>query len=74
MLNFIWLWLIQTGICINTLQQHQYAVGALSWLPSGDSFVSGGMDSQVCFWVSQFLKGRLLLFLRPYAYSLSLAE
>lgn len=31
--------------------KHEYDVSALSWLPDGQGFVSGGMDSDVLFWV-----------------------
>jgi hypothetical protein len=31
--------------------KHAYDVGALSWLPDGRSFVSGGLDTNVLFWV-----------------------
>lgn len=41
----------QTGVCIATLARHDYAIGALAWLPDGRGFVSGGMDSKICFWV-----------------------
>jgi len=41
----------QTGSCIATLARHEYAIGALAWLPDGRGFVSGGMDSKLFFWV-----------------------
>lgn len=44
------MWNTQTGVCITTLTQHDYPIGALSWLPSGKGFVSGGMDSRIKFW------------------------
>ncbi|GAA5960544.1 hypothetical protein JCM8115_003216 [Rhodotorula mucilaginosa] len=44
------MWNTETGVCIATLARHDYAIGALAWLPDGRGFVSGGMDSKICFW------------------------
>ncbi|KAM0792248.1 hypothetical protein ACM66B_004942 [Microbotryomycetes sp. NB124-2] len=44
------MWNTETGACIATLSEHKYQIGALSWLPNGQGFVSGGMDSRVFFW------------------------
>ncbi|KAK4058921.1 hypothetical protein OIO90_000367 [Microbotryomycetes sp. JL221] len=44
------MWNAETGTCIATLTEHEYQIGALSWLPNGQGFVSGGMDSKVFFW------------------------
>ncbi|KAI8451671.1 WD40-repeat-containing domain protein [Phakopsora pachyrhizi] len=46
----ITMWNTKTGFCIATMVKHQYDVSALSWLPDGKGFVSGGMDSDVLFW------------------------
>ncbi|KAG0143927.1 hypothetical protein CROQUDRAFT_672674 [Cronartium quercuum f. sp. fusiforme G11] len=44
------MWNTRTGDCIATMVKHEYDVSALSWLPDGHGFVSGGMDSDVLFW------------------------
>ncbi|KPV75622.1 uncharacterized protein RHOBADRAFT_13767 [Rhodotorula graminis WP1] len=44
------MWNTETGSCIATLVRHEYAIGALAWLPDGRGFVSGGMDSKLFFW------------------------
>ncbi|BGP45859.1 hypothetical protein JCM10450v2_001694 [Rhodotorula kratochvilovae] len=44
------MWNTETGSCIATLARHEYAIGALAWLPDGRGFVSGGMDSKLYFW------------------------
>ncbi|KAH9813948.1 WD40-repeat-containing domain protein [Melampsora americana] len=44
------MWNTRTGDCISTMVKHEYDVSALSWLPDGQGFVSGGMDSDVLFW------------------------
>lgn len=46
----ITMWNTRTGDCIATMVKHSYDVGALSWLPDGRSFVSGGLDTNVLFW------------------------
>lgn len=46
----ITMWNTRTGDCIATMVKHAYDVGALSWLPDGRSFVSGGLDTHVLFW------------------------
>ncbi|KAA1102672.1 hypothetical protein PGTUg99_030082 [Puccinia graminis f. sp. tritici] len=46
----ITMWNTRTGDCIATMVKHAYDVGALSWLPDGRSFVSGGLDTNVLFW------------------------
>ncbi|GAA5862183.1 hypothetical protein JCM3774_004812 [Rhodotorula dairenensis] len=48
--TIIKMWNTETGVCIATLARHDYAIGALAWLPDGRGFVSGGMDSKICFW------------------------
>ncbi|WAR56506.1 hypothetical protein PtB15_7B355 [Puccinia triticina] len=46
----ITMWNTTTGQCIATMVKHAYDVAALSWLPDGRSFVSGGLDALVLFW------------------------
>ncbi|PLW22054.1 hypothetical protein PCASD_19446 [Puccinia coronata f. sp. avenae] len=46
----ITMWNTRTGECIATMVKHEYEVCALSWLPDGRSFVSGGLDTNVLFW------------------------
>ncbi|BGP53794.1 hypothetical protein JCM8202v2_001366 [Rhodotorula sphaerocarpa] len=48
--TIIKMWNTSTGVCIATLARHDYAIGALAWLPDGRGFVSGAMDSKICFW------------------------
>lgn len=44
--------LLQTGVCIRVLDsQHQEIVTALSWLPDGSGFISGGLDRKIILWV-----------------------
>ncbi|KAI9625489.1 hypothetical protein H4Q26_016287 [Puccinia striiformis f. sp. tritici PST-130] len=40
------MWNTKTGDCIATMVKHKYDVGALSWLPDGRHFISGGLDRQ----------------------------
>ncbi|KNE92510.1 hypothetical protein PSTG_14111 [Puccinia striiformis f. sp. tritici PST-78] len=44
------MWNTKTGDCIATMVKHKYDVGALSWLPDGRHFISGGLDSNILFW------------------------
>lgn len=44
------MWSMQSLEAIATLSQHSYPIGALTWLPNGLEFVSGGMDLKVFFW------------------------
>ena len=41
----------KTGVCINTLDEHTDTVTAISWLPDGSGFISGGLDGKVIHWV-----------------------
>jgi len=45
--------ILKTGACIRTLDQHhEETVTALSWLPDGSGFISGGLDRKITIWVS----------------------
>jgi WD40 repeat protein len=42
---------LKTGVCINTVNEHTDMVTALSWLPDGLGFISGGLDCRIIHWV-----------------------
>ncbi|KAF8163539.1 WD40 repeat-like protein [Crassisporium funariophilum] len=48
--NFIKLWNTKTGVCIRTLDDHTETVTAISWLPDGSGFISGGLDRNIIIW------------------------
>jgi WD40 repeat protein len=48
--HFIKLWNTKTGVCIRTLDDHTETVTAISWLPDGSGFVSGGLDRKIIIW------------------------
>lgn len=41
----------QSGAKIRTLEQHTDVVTALTWLPDGSGFISGGLDRKIILWV-----------------------
>ena len=45
--------ILKTGVCIRTLEDHTEPVTAISWLPDGSGFISGGLDRKIIIWVSQ---------------------
>ena len=45
--------ILKTGVCIRTLEDHTETVTAISWLPDGSGFISGGLDRKIIIWVSQ---------------------
>ena len=48
--HIIKLWNTETGVCIRTLDDHTEFVTALSWLPDGLGFISGGLDRKIIIW------------------------
>ncbi|KAI0672732.1 WD40 repeat-like protein [Trametes maxima] len=46
----ITLWNARTGLRVRTLEQHTDVVTALSWLPDGSGFISGGLDRKIILW------------------------
>ncbi|KAF9014052.1 WD40 repeat-like protein [Cyathus striatus] len=50
--NYIKMWNVQTGVCIRMLEEHTETVTALSWLPDGSGFISGGLDRKIIHWDS----------------------
>ena len=48
--HFIKLWNTKTGVCIRTLGDHTESVTAISWLPDGSGFISGGLDRKIIIW------------------------
>jgi len=48
--HFIRLWNTKTGVCIRTLEDHTEPVTAISWLPDGSGFISGGLDRKIIIW------------------------
>jgi len=45
--------ILKTGACMRTLEEHSETVTAISWLPDGSGFISGGLDRKVIIWVSR---------------------
>ncbi|KAF9558038.1 WD40 repeat-like protein [Agrocybe pediades] len=50
--HVIKMWNAKTGTCIRTLEEHSDTVTAISWLPDGTGFISGGLDRRVIIWDS----------------------
>ncbi|PPQ68153.1 hypothetical protein CVT25_014079 [Psilocybe cyanescens] len=48
--QFIKMWNTKTGVCIRTLEEHTETVTAISWLPDGTGFISGGLDRKIVIW------------------------
>ncbi|PSR81506.1 hypothetical protein PHLCEN_2v6364 [Hermanssonia centrifuga] len=48
--NQIKMWNTRTGLCIRALEAHTDVVTALSWLPDGSGFISGGLDRKIILW------------------------
>ncbi|KAF8965302.1 WD40 repeat-like protein [Flammula alnicola] len=48
--HFIKMWNAKTGVCIRTLDDHTETVTAISWLPDGTGFISGGLDRRIIVW------------------------
>ncbi|KIM79679.1 hypothetical protein PILCRDRAFT_74055 [Piloderma croceum F 1598] len=51
--NEIRMWNTKTGVCTLVLDSqhgHQETVAALSWLPDGSGFISGGLDRRIILW------------------------
>ncbi|KDR73582.1 hypothetical protein GALMADRAFT_620676 [Galerina marginata CBS 339.88] len=48
--QFIKMWNAKTGACIRTLDKHTETVTAISWLPDGTGFISGGLDRKIIIW------------------------
>ena len=44
------LWNTKTGVCIRTIEEHTESVTAISWLPDGSGFISGGLDRKIIIW------------------------
>ncbi|KAH9928530.1 WD40 repeat-like protein [Epithele typhae] len=40
----------RTGVCMRVLEAHDDVVTALSWLPDGSGFISGGLDRKIILW------------------------
>ncbi|PPQ72113.1 hypothetical protein CVT24_002424 [Panaeolus cyanescens] len=48
--QIIKLWNTKNGHLIDTLDKHSETVTAISWLPDGSGFISGGLDRRIIIW------------------------
>ncbi|EGO21068.1 hypothetical protein SERLADRAFT_475747 [Serpula lacrymans var. lacrymans S7.9] len=48
--HLIKMWDARSGICLRTLDAHSETVSALTWLPDGSGFISGGLDRKIILW------------------------
>ncbi|EGN95548.1 hypothetical protein SERLA73DRAFT_186621 [Serpula lacrymans var. lacrymans S7.3] len=48
--HLIKMWDAKSGICLRTLDAHSETVSALTWLPDGSGFISGGLDRKIILW------------------------
>ncbi|KAF9052998.1 WD40 repeat-like protein [Panaeolus papilionaceus] len=48
--NIIKLWNTKNGQLMDTLDRHSETVTAISWLPDGSGFISGGLDRKIIIW------------------------
>ncbi|KAL0577932.1 hypothetical protein V5O48_004039 [Marasmius crinis-equi] len=48
--NYIKLWVVKTGVCLRTLDEHTDTVTALAWLPDGSGFLSAALDRKIIQW------------------------
>ncbi|KAJ8078989.1 hypothetical protein PM082_013273 [Marasmius tenuissimus] len=48
--NYIKIWVVKTGVCLRTLDEHTETVTALAWLPDGSGFLSAALDRKIIQW------------------------
>ncbi|KAF8912044.1 WD40 repeat-like protein [Gymnopilus junonius] len=48
--QYLKMWNTKTGVLIRTLDEHTETVTAISWLPDGTGFISGGLDRKIIIW------------------------